>query len=183
MPATKIMLIRHAEKPSDDGSVAGVSPAGQTDPDALVVRGWQRAGALVRFFAPLHGAFADQRLATPDVIFASSVAKHGKSWRPKQTVLELASALRLTLDLRFAKGDEAGLVESATAANGRVLIAWEHEAIPDIANRILGSNTICPQKWPPLRFDIVWIFDRLGNGWSFAQVPQLLLSGDSPQPI
>jgi hypothetical protein len=95
-------------------------------------------------------------------------------------VLELASALRLKLDLRFAKGDEAGLAESAIAANGQVLIAWEHEAISGIANHVLGSSTICPQKWPGSRFDLVWIFDRQGNGWSFAQVPQLLLSGDSP---
>jgi broad specificity phosphatase PhoE len=181
--ATKIMLIRHAEKPSDDGSVAGVSVAGQQDPEALVVRGWQRAGALARFFAPVHGAFTDPRLGTPDVIFASAVAKHSNSLRPQQTVLELASVLKLKLDLRFAKGDEAGLVEGATAANGRVLIAWEHEAIPDIANRILGTSSICPQKWPGSRFDVVWIFDRQGNGWSFAQVPQLLLSGDSPHPI
>jgi len=183
MPVTKIMLIRHAEKPSDDGSVAGISSTGQLDPEALVVRGWQRAGALVRFFAPLHGPFTDQRLATPDVIFASAVAKHSKSSRPQQTVLELASALKLKLDLSFAKGNEAGLVQSAIAASGCVLIAWEHEAIPDIANRILGSSTICPQKWPGSRFDVVWIFERQGNGWSFAQVPQLLLSGDSPQPI
>jgi hypothetical protein len=183
MPITKIMLIRHAEKPNDDGSVAGVSPTGQSDPEALVVRGWQRAGALVRLFAPLHGAFTDQRLATPDVIFASAVAKHSKSWRSQQTVFELAAAVQVKLDLRFAKGDEPRLVESAIAENGHVLIAWEHEAIPDIANRILGSNTICPQKWPASRFDVVWIFDRQGNGWSFAQVPQLLLSGDSPQPI
>jgi hypothetical protein len=97
--------------------------------------------------------------------------------------VELASTLKLKLDLRFGKGDEAGLVEGATAANGRVLIAWEHEAIPDIANRILGTSSICPQKWPGSRFDVVWIFDRQGNGWSFAQAPQLLLSGDSPHPI
>jgi hypothetical protein len=183
MPITKIMVIRHAEKPNDDGSVAGISPTGQPDPEALVVRGWQRAGALVRFIGPLHGAFTDKRLATPDVIFASAVAKHSKSWRPQQTVLELASALQLKLDLRFAKNDEARLVESAIAANRHVLIAWEHEGIPDIANRILGSNTISPQKWPGSRFDVVWIFDRQGNGWTFAQVPQLLLSGDSAQPI
>src|SRR5262249_7886597 len=122
-------------------------------------------------------------LETPDVIFASAVANHSKSRRPQQTVLELASALNLKLDLRFAKGDEAELVESAIAADGRVLIAWEHEAIPDIANRMLGSSSICPQKWPGSRFDVVWILDRQTRGWSFAQALQLLLSGDRPNPI
>lgn len=46
MPATKIMLIRHAEKPRDDGSVRGVAADGRQDPEELVVRGWQRSGAL-----------------------------------------------------------------------------------------------------------------------------------------
>jgi hypothetical protein len=65
-----------------------------------------------------------------------------------------------------------------------VLIAWEHEAIPAIANRILGDMTRCPQKWPDTRFDLVWVLDRQPSGhWTFAQVPQMLLSGDSAMPI
>jgi hypothetical protein len=185
MPATKIMLIRHAEKPSDDGSVQGVSPAGTPDTEALIVRGWQRAGALVRFFAPVRGALVDQRLATPRAIFASAVAKHSKSSRPQQTVLEIAAVLKLSLILDFPKGDEAALVAKAIAEDGPVLIAWEHEAIPAIANRIIGNSTTCPQNWPGSRFDLVWVFDRQGPSaaWSFSQVPQMLLSGDGPQPI
>ncbi|HXZ00622.1 MAG TPA: hypothetical protein VEI03_11515 [Stellaceae bacterium] len=185
MPATKIMLIRHAEKPSEDGKVKGVSAAGAPDPEELIVRGWQRSGALVRFFAPRDGTFADRRLATPRVIFASAVAKHSNSLRPQHTVLELATVLKLKLDLRHAKDDEKALVADALAAEGPVLIAWEHEAIPDIANRILGNSTSCPQKWPGARFDLVWVLDRpsAAGGWSFAQVPQLLLSGDSAEPI
>ncbi len=43
MPATTIMLIRHAEKPGgDDG---GVDQKGDADKHNLIVRGWQRAGA------------------------------------------------------------------------------------------------------------------------------------------
>ena len=68
--ATKIMIIRHGEKPSDDGSIHGVDPHGGHDPDELIVRGWQRAGALVRLFAPPNGAFSDHALATPENIFA-----------------------------------------------------------------------------------------------------------------
>jgi hypothetical protein len=182
--ANKIMVIRHAEKPSDDNTVKGVSVDGAPDPEQLAVRGWQRSGALVRFFAPLKGTLVDQRLATPHVIFASSVGKHSKSLRPQHTVLELATVLNLALVLRYPKGDEAALAADAVAANGPVLIAWEHEAIPDIANRILGNSTTCPQKWPGSRFDLVWVFDRqIESGWSFAQVPQMLLSGDSAQPI
>jgi hypothetical protein len=32
---------------------------------------------------------------------------------------------------------------------------------------------------------MVWVFDRqqTGTGWDFTQVPQLLLAGDSKEPI
>jgi broad specificity phosphatase PhoE len=185
MPATKIMLIRHAERPSDDGTVQGVTSTGTPDAEELTARGWQRAGALVRFFAPLKAMFVDPRLATPRAIFASAVAPHSKSARPHHTVLELATVLKLPVILDHPKGEEAALVTAASAADGPVLIAWEHEAIPDIANRILGNRTTCPQHWSGSRFDLVWVFDRQSatGGWSFAQVPQMLLSGDSAKPI
>ena len=183
MPANKIMLIRHAEKPSDDGSVQGVTVAGAPDPKELIVRGWQRSGALVRLFAPRDGGFADQRLATPRSIFASGVMRHSNSLRPQHTVLELATLLQLSLLLQHPKGDETALVAEALTVEGPVLIAWEHEAIPDIANRIIGNSTTCPQKWPGHRFDIVWVFDRKHAAWSFAQVPQMVLAGDSTELI
>jgi len=47
MAATKIMIIRHAEKPSEDGLTNGVNMSGTKDPEDLIVRGWQRAGALL----------------------------------------------------------------------------------------------------------------------------------------
>ena len=150
-----------------------------------MVRGWQRSGALVRLFAPRDGKFADQRLATPRIILASKVGKHSNSLRPQHTVLELTTVLNLRLVLNHAKGDESALVAEAVAAAGPVLIAWEHEAIPAIANGILGNTTTCPQKWPDSRFDLVWIFDRpaTSGAWSFAQVPQMVLSEDSEEPI
>jgi hypothetical protein len=32
-------------------------------------------------------------------------------------------------------------------------------------------------------FDVVFVFTRSGNGWTFTQVPQDLLAGDSTTPI
>jgi hypothetical protein len=66
-----------------------------------------------------------------------------------------------------------------------VLIAWEHQALPVIGNSIVGNNTSCPQFWAENRFDLVWVFDQdIGSGeWSFHQVPQRLLAGDSSEPI
>jgi hypothetical protein len=40
-----------------------------------------------------------------------------------------------------------------------------------------------PVHWQGDRFDVVWTFTRNGNGWRFAQVPQMLLPGDLPYPI
>jgi hypothetical protein len=66
-----------------------------------------------------------------------------------------------------------------------VLICWEHKAIPGIASQILGNEVIAPRKWPGKRFDMVWVFDLhpATGTYAFTQVPQLLLPGDSPDPI
>jgi hypothetical protein len=182
--ATKIMLIRHAEKPANAPPAAGVSEDGSQDPEELTVRGWQRAGALVRFFAPASGVLTDPRLVTPNAIFAAGVAHHSKSLRPWHTVLPLALFLAKTPDLSHAKGDENALVSALLQTSGAVLIAWQHEAIPAIAKQILGNDQTCPQAWPDDRFDMVWLLDALPNGkWSFTQIPQLLLQGDKADPI
>src|SRR5438477_8341538 len=73
----QIMIIRHAEKP--DAQTAGVSLGGEQDDENLTVRGWQRSGALVRFFAPAAGSRPDTRVVTPQFIFASGTGPHSKS--------------------------------------------------------------------------------------------------------
>src|SRR5690242_1692914 len=184
MPTTKVMIIRHAEKPSDDGSVHGVSENGQVDAEDLAVKGWQRAGALVRFFAPFEGQFAHRLLATPDVIFASGTGQHSNSLRPQHTVVPLAQFLNRPLNLNHLKGEETALAADVAETNGIVLISWEHLVIPDIVHLIAGPGVNCPDKWPGSRFDVVWVLDRQqGAGWNFAQVPQLLLPGDLPKAI
>jgi hypothetical protein len=182
VPATKIMLIRHAERPNKKAKA--VNAEGKRDHEELIVRGWQRSGALVRLFAPRHGKFVDPRLAQPKTIFASAVTKDGTSWRPQHTVLALADELKFKLDVRFPKGDERDLARAAIDAKGPVLIAWEHEVIPKIVNAIVGNKKTCPQKWPGSRYDLVWVLDRRAPGakWRFAQVPQMLLDGDSEEP-
>ena len=183
MPATEIMIIRHAERPPDDGSMNGVTPEGSIDSKTLIVRGWQRAGALVRFFAPLDGHFVNPLLSTPDTIFASKVAHHSPSLRPQHTVTLLAELLQKSIVQTHAKGEEDALIADAVASNGTVLISWEHEAIPGWGNLISGNSTTCPQKWHGSRYDLVWVFSRPNAAaeWSFGQVPQLLLPGDSPE--
>src|SRR5208283_4339702 len=122
MTATKIMIVRHAEKPSDDGSIVGVSQAGAADPEELIVQGWQRSGALVRFFKPVTGSLSNPVLSTPDAIFASGTSKHSKSLRPQHTVLALADVLGKDLNLNHAQGEEAALVADVLATDGNILI-------------------------------------------------------------
>ena len=182
MPTTMIMLIRHAEKPNE---AAGVMPDGTPNPEALTAKGWQRADALVGLFVPPGGRFTDPHLATPQTIFASGIGTHSKSLRPQQTVTPLAPKLGLSINTSYPKGNEVGLVATATTIGGIVLIAWEHEAIPEIADLLVAGKQSIPQHWPGDRFDEVWVFDRpTGSGeWSFTQVPQRLLPGDSANPI
>jgi hypothetical protein len=175
MTLTKVMLIRHAEKPSD--TIQGVTEAGRPDPDHLSVRGWQRAGALVRFFAPI-GQNHCGGIATPTAIFACKPHNTTRSLRPFHTVLPLATALGITVHHEFARSDDVALFDAVLGVSGTALICWSHDPIPGIARKITGNLQGIPDKWPAKRFDLVWIFDRIDNRWCFSQVDQMLLPGD-----
>lgn len=177
MPAAKIMLIRHAEKPNGDGP--GLMPSGAENPRALTLAGWKRANALVGLFNPPDGASPKPPLAKPRSLFASG----SDSLRPKQTIAPLATALNLPVRT-FLKGQEPELVAAVKKAEDPVLISWQHEAIPAIAALIRGSADGIPPRWPAHRFDLVWVLDLQASGaWSFTQVPELVMPGDSDKLI
>jgi hypothetical protein len=199
MPS-KIMVIRHAEKP--DAAHEGVTPHGAGDKESLIVRGWQRAGALAVLFAPASGSLQSADLAVPKVIYASDpetgAKKAGpegpigsKSKRPLQTITPLAERLGIKdkVNVKFARGEEKEMVKSVLAERGVVLICWQHENIRDIAEHIIGkkqSKKLIPKKWPSDRFDIVWVFTPPASSsgdWGFVQVPQQLLSRDTNTKI
>ena len=142
MPAAKIMLIRHAEKPNGDGG-PGLMPSGVENPRALTLTGWKRANALVGLFNPPDGALPKLPLAKPMSLFASG----SESLRPKQTIAPLATALNLPVRT-FLKGQEPELVAAVRKAEDPVLISWQHEAIPEIASLIRGSAEGVPARWP-----------------------------------
>jgi hypothetical protein len=177
MPPTRIMVIRHAEKP--DPANHGVAGDGTADEESLTVRGWQRAGALVTFFT----ARADMR---PSVIFAAGIAHGSKSKRPAETVTPLVAKLKedrqAALITDHPKDGLQPLVEDVLSQQGTILISWEHQRIPDVV-RLLPNPPSCPHVWPDDRFDLVWVFDYDDQGWRFTQVPQLLLAGDRADPI
>jgi hypothetical protein len=180
--ATKIMVIRHAEKP--EGLDAGVAYTGKESGHQLIVRGWQRAGALTVLFGPTYGPLQNPEIETPQFLFASN----DTSVRPIDTITPLSMKLGVEIDTTYDKGSEAQLVAAAKQCDGGVLIAWQHGRIPVIAAEILEDPTLIagvPAKWPGNRFDIVWVFDldAKTQTYKFSQVPQLILAGDLPSVI
>jgi hypothetical protein len=177
-----IMVMRHAEKPHYSGYPHGVTPEGEFDRHSLTVDGWVRAGALVWLFAPARGE-PPAGLCRPDTVYGSAY-EEGQSKRSVQTVSPLAARLGLDVVKRYAIGDEAHLARELSVRRGAAVVSWHHEAIHKIAQHHLGEVTPTPPvHWPGDRFDVVWTFTRHGNGWRFAQVPQMLLPGDLPYPI
>jgi hypothetical protein len=181
--ADKIMIVRHGEKPEKDEDIHGVNPEGEHDKNELSTSGWQRSGALIRFFNPLHGQFIHPALAKPNAVFAAAPSGHIQSERSHHTVKAVAESLGLKVNLKHTKGDERKLAEEAMTTHGVVLIAWEHKSIIDLANVILGNDRSSPQKWPDSRFDLVWVLDRQlhPTSWKLTQVAQMLLPNDSPK--
>ena len=187
MSATKIMIIRHAEKPTTTPLANGVTITGSQDKDSLIVLGWQRAGALVTLFAPSRGPLQSSELATPQFIYATSTSDVEGN-RPEETITPLAAKLGLTPNKSFANSQEQAAAASAMSCNGIVLICWPHGKIPKLASYIpLSSNNKnpVPSSWPSDRFDVVFVFDldTSAGGYIFSQVPELLLSVDSSDPI
>jgi hypothetical protein len=176
-----IMIIRHAEKPNHSGSPYGITPDGEFDRHSLTVNGWIRAGALVGLFAPSRGE-PPAGLYRPDTVYAPAY-QEGHSKRSVQTVTALAARLGLNVVKRHSAGDEAQLASELTDRPGAALVSWKHESIHKIVDHLGDVTPAPPAQWPGDRYDVVWTFTRNGNGWRFAQVPQMLLPGDLPYPI
>jgi hypothetical protein len=170
------MLIRHAEEPDKDAGIQGVDERGHPDQDALSVRGWQRAGALARLFAPNGSNGSHQKLLAPPVaIFAATDA--WKSHRPLCTVQPLARLLGIAVDTRFgSEGGVTALLTAVLACRGPVLLCWRHQAMGDIAQALCGARAA--RRWPDGRYDLGWVFERQGEAWQLTEVPQRVLDGD-----
>jgi hypothetical protein len=188
---TKIMIIRHAEKPPKHGGEpldvqASGAPGGGK---SLIVPGWHRAGALNAFFAPHQGEPANPAIATPDFIYAASPTD--ESQRPWETVSPLAAWLKYEegtpqFNAAYAiGGGEAEMVASVLALEGVVLISWEHDNImPNMMGAIHAKTPILnydsiPNLFPNV-FYLVWVLDlnEDGKSYTWSSVNQNLMAGD-----
>ena len=183
--ATKIMVLRHAEKPAKDYVPFGVTLEGKQSKESLEVRGWQRAGALANLFAPSDGHIQHAFLARPQFLFTSKPLKRKGSRRPIETITPLAEKLGVGINSDHERGDFDEMVEHVFTCKGVALICWQREYIPEIAAHILGNSRIAPPAWPEDRFDLIWVFDlNRGSGrYTFKQIPQMLMAADSRVPI
>jgi hypothetical protein len=175
MRPEQIAIIRHGEKPPPFGPPHGIDENGKPHPHSLVVRGWQRAGALVNFFC----VPSDSSLLCPTRLY--SPPRHGGDGdhgRPNETILALAAKLGTAIDTTFVLDQEEALANRVLeSGSGVVLISWEHKRIPKIVNALVGGQIAPP--WPDDRYDLVWVLDlQPGGGYAFRQLPQLLLAGD-----
>ena len=181
MSPTKIMLIRHAEKPIPDGA-PGLDPNGEPDPESLSAIGWERAKKLVGFFSQP----AAKHIEKPDFVFAAAPEVGSK--RPSETVTPLVAALWSQAERAshfndaLPKESVTALASAIMAANGVVLVCWEHTLI-HAAVAALPKAPATPTKWPKGRFDVVWILKANSGGWDFDQTPQMLLDTDQNSVI
>jgi len=160
MPS-QILVLRHAEKPHDDGDTG------------LSQRGRLRAAALAVYLPDTFGR--------PTHLFATKDTK--ESSRPRQTITPLAEALRLPIDTRFADDDFEDLarflISRPDFENATVAVCWHHGTIPELA-RALGVGD-APDRWGDEVFDRVWHIIRSTGHTDLKKVHQQLLFGDSPE--
>jgi hypothetical protein len=196
----QIYITRHGEKPDDppaasagqpgppSGPPFGVDVDGNQNALSLLPRGWQRSGAFAVLFDPALGALR-AGLRTPTALHSPSYGKPDKTQahRRYQTIQGLAGRLGVPIQSPVPEGQESALVEAVSASGGEVvLICWEHDHLPALAQAIptLEANTI-PTAWPGDRFDVIWTFtlDPVTGRYAFGQVPQQLLEGDTDTVI
>jgi hypothetical protein len=151
-----VFVIRHGE--------------GGSNAHTLDATGQKRAAAIAELLTatPLR-----EGLSRPDRIYASEGLT--ASLRPFQTVKPLADKLSEVEITKFAAADYAKAGKEIVGLHGVTLVAWAHTELPGLC-KVFGVKT--PSSWPDERFDVIWIFRRTSTGWSFSQMPELLLPGD-----
>jgi len=191
MPPSKIMIIRHAEKPPNPPNKSGpwdVQEDGQSGGGkSLIVQGWQRAGALAAFFAPYKSKPANTDIETPHHLYAAK--PKGETQRPFETVVPLAAWLKYKegssqFNISYdVGGGEKDMVTSVLGHSSPVLICWEHDHImPDIMGHIHDAVPITnyahiPNPFPNV-FYLVWVLDLKDGKYTWCSVNQNLIAGD-----
>ena len=174
----QVVIIRHGEKPAVGNQVTP--------------QGCERAYSLPRFFDISAAVNAYGR---PVAIYAQTPNKDDGSIRPSETVAPTAAEWGLNVNSNYthkqyqAMADE--ILSSPDYDGKTVVIAWEHDAIPDLA-QALGAPNSAPSDWPGDVFDQAWILNynsgsslerkpiKPGVSASLSIVPEYVLPTDNP---
>lgn len=161
----QVILIRHAEKPAFGNQLA--------------LKGRERAAALAPFFM---GRPEVLKFGPPFALYAAGVKDEHSSRRSIETLQPLADELRLPIHTEFLPDQYREIAqkikEDPLYANRMILIAWEHHAIPLLA-QALGVHPE-PPRWHGEVFDRIWLITYREDGTAdFQDLPQKLLFGDS----
>lgn len=162
----RVLIIRHAEKPSD-----------ANDPN-LSAKGALRANALTGLFK-IHPEYASNGL--PAAVYGAKYIPGKNSKRSVETVTPLAQSLGLQVQTPYVGSEAALLGDSilkSNAVDGKVVfIAWAHGSIPALAAALKGD---CPQIWDGDQvFDRIWDIEYLNVGTKCTDLPQSLFPDDS----
>lgn len=158
LPA-RVLLFRHAEKPTDD----------KKNPD-LSERGYSRAAAIPPFY---YSVFK-----TADIIYAAT--SDVKSKRPYETALPLATAFNLTINDHYANKEYDSLAsdmfDDPKVQGKTVVIFWHHGKLDKLLQALGGPKV---DKWSNSVYDRVWSLTYGSGNVLFEDLPQRLLFGDS----
>jgi hypothetical protein len=162
---SRVILIRHAEKPVDDNA------------EDLSPRGFQRALAMAHLFEN-QPHLADRGWPT---LFAAAYVAGDHSKRCIETLEPLAKVLKVEIQTPFAAENYqklANLILSAPELNGKaVMIAWRHTEIVSLAKALKAKPP--SDKWKSKVFDRMWVIDYYENGKvDVMDLPEKLLPGD-----
>jgi hypothetical protein len=199
VPARTIFIIRHGEKPGDPPPPNGVDVNGDRDDHSLAPVGWQRAGGLVRLFAPF-GEVGRKGIVTPGELFSPGYGSLEKTAaeRTYQTILPLSQLLKLTIDNSYSESKKAapsdpdypGGSDDADAGHeaddagqaGKHVVQTEAQLGAAVAAATAGTTLICWEHTAiaeianaitPVATGTVipqtWPDDRYDVVWSFAR--------------
>lgn len=169
MPA-QVVIIRHAEKPLNGNEVNQ--------------QGCERAFSLPAFF--INNAIVNQ-YGKPVALFAAQPDKVGGSLRPIETLAPTAQALGLPILDSATRVNYASMIQSILNSpqykGATILISWEHNAIPGLAQALGASLTPNTSNWPGQVFDEAWVLSfHKKSGKRLVTlniIPEAVLPGDN----
>lgn len=132
----RVVIIRHGEKPENGNN--------------LSCQGFNRSLQLVKVL--------NAKFGVPSAIFVPSVGsgKKTKTARMFQTITPFAVKYNLPVNSNYDEEDYKDIARDVTARTGTVIMVWEHNTIPALA-QALGVKK--EMNWKGSDFDSIWVIN------------------------